>query len=275
MQCVAQRLNRRCPNKPNHQVHRHVVLEDGRKKATQIYPNKLCREICGGIQEQIQKDREGQFLLANTITDGNECSKKLMKVADELKETCQTMEEEEDSTEETWDDVSGNALNPKEMKKARKEEIAYVNKMQLYNKAPIKETYEYTGKAPISVRWIDINKSDSDCPNYRSRLVAREINTKKRDDWLAATPPLETLKLILSFTTTSNTSEILIVNDVSRAFSHAPTKRRVYVQLPEEDCREGERGLCGRLHFSMYGTRDAAQNWFAAYSQHLVQIGFE
>ena len=171
--------------------------------------------------------------------------------------------------------MSGNALDLKEVRRARKEEIEYVHKMQLYSKVPIKEAYDHTGKAPISVRWIDINKGDSDCPNYRSQLVAREINTKKRDDLFAATPPFEALKIILSLITSGNNGEMLMVNDISRAFLHAPAKTRVYVQVPEEDCQDGDRGLCGRLDFSMYGTRDAAQNWFTAYSHQLVQIGFE
>ena len=70
--------------------------------------------------------------------------------------------------------------------------------MDLYEKVPVSQCYERTGKAPISIRWIDINKGDAEKPNYRSRLVAREINTHKRDDLFAATPPLEALKIILS-----------------------------------------------------------------------------
>ena len=60
--------------------------------------------------------------------------------------------------------------------------------MQLYDKVPINECKRATGKMPITVRWIDINKGDNEKPNYRSRLVARELNTHKRDDLFAATP---------------------------------------------------------------------------------------
>ena len=31
--------------------------------------------------------------------------------------------------------------------------------------------------------------------------------------------------------------------------------------LAAEDCAPGEENMCGRLSFSMYGTRDAALNW--------------
>ena len=46
---------------------------------------------------------------------------------------------DEDNDEETmtaWDDVSGAALEPKAVRVARAEEIAYVRKMNLYTKVP-------------------------------------------------------------------------------------------------------------------------------------------
>ena len=47
--------------------------------------------------------------------------------------------------------------------------------------------------------------------------------------------------------------------------------RLVFVQIPEEDYEEG---MCGRLNKAMYGTRDAAQNWEAAYAEFMESIGF-
>ena len=41
--------------------------------------------------------------------------------------------------------------------------------------------------------------------------------------------------------------------DIRRAFFHASARRKVYVQLPEEDMQSG---MCGRLVKSMYGTRE-------------------
>ena len=164
---------------------------------------------------------------------------------------------------------------PQAVRRARQEEIEYVKKMRLYDKVPISECRRNTGKGPISVRWIDINKGDQVNPNYRSRIVAREINTHKREDLFAAIPPLEALKIIFSFAASGNKGELLMINDISRAFFHAPAKRQVYVQLPQEDQMPGEEGMCGRLNYSMYGTRDAAQNWFDQYSGHLKKIGFQ
>ena len=177
--------------------------------------------------------------------------------------------------EQAWDDVSGASLDPSAVRKARAEEIEYVRKMQLYTKVPIEECYRKTGKAPISVRWIDINKGDAANPNYRSRLVARELNTHKRDDLFAGTPPLEALKSILSIATSGNRGEVIMVNDVSRAFFHAKARREVFVQIADEDKLPGDERRCGRLNYSMYGTRDAAQNWANEYAEMLKEIGFE
>ena len=90
----------------------------------------------------------------------------------------------------------------------------------------------------------------------------------------ATTPPFEPLKAILPMTATANKGEVVTANDISRAFFHATVERDVYVQLPEEDMGSREEHLCGQLRLSMYGARDAAQNWYKEYSQQLFKIGF-
>ena len=50
----------------------------------------------------------------------------------------------------------------------------------------------------ITTKWLDINKGDEASPNYRARFVGREIAREKRDDLYAATPPLESLRALLS-----------------------------------------------------------------------------
>ena len=89
-----------------------------------------------------------------------------MNIAKDLTNTCKTVEEENDvELEIAWDDVSGVALNPKEVRRARMEEIKFVRDMDLYDKVPKDECYVKTGKAPTSVRWIDICKGDAANPN--------------------------------------------------------------------------------------------------------------
>ena len=73
--------------------------------------------------------------------------------------------------------------------------------MNAYTGCPRSAVEEEGGKI-IDVRWIDVNKADLDDPNYRSRLVGREFNTSKDDSLYAATPPLEALRLIVSYAAT-------------------------------------------------------------------------
>ena len=51
----------------------------------------------------------------------------------------------------------------------------------------------------------------------------------------------------------------IMLNDISRAFFHAPDTRLVYVELPAEDQVAGQ-DMVGQLRMSLYGTRDASMN---------------
>ena len=57
------------------------------------------------------------------------------------------------------------------------------------------------------------------------------------------------------------------------SFVHTSTKarRRVFVDLLKEDYEEGK---CGLLKKSMYGTRDAAQDWELYYTEMMQEAGF-
>ena len=129
------------------------------------------------------------------------------------------------------------------------------------------------GKPPISVKWVDVNKSDDEEPNYRSRLVAREIRVPGEASIFAPTPPLEALRTVLSMAATdlkglakhvrdgdSAMRTQVAVIDISRAYFNAKKdcdKDPTYIELPEED--PGKRkGMCGLLQVHMYGTRAAA-----------------
>ena len=48
----------------------------------------------------------------------------------------------------------------------------------------------------------------------------------------------------------------------------------MYVQLAQEDMKPADENMCGKLRYSMYGTRDAAQNWYREYSGRLKDMGF-
>ena len=60
-----------------------------------------------------------------------------------------------------FDDLSGQQLEPSLMIKARADEIAYFRELGVYEKVNVSECWAETGKAPIAVRWVDINKGDT------------------------------------------------------------------------------------------------------------------
>ena len=274
--CIAQGMNRRCHNRMTHTMnqHKHVILTDGKAKEAQKYPNELCRAICKGLVRQIVAGKQGQFFLAALETKGDAQMSK--RESDKLRQECRLVEEDGSPwLESAFDDVSGAELDPKEVYEARMEEVQFIRDMKLYDKVPIEECWANTGKAPISTKWIDVNKGDYVAPKYRSRNVAREIAYKKQDGLFAATPPLEVMKLLLSTLASSNKGERLMVADVKRAYFHAKCKRLTYVKLPPEDIGPGEENTCGRLNYSMYGTRDAAANWAEEYSTVLIEMGFQ
>ena len=59
-----------------------------------------------------------------------------------------------------WDDMSGKALKEELVKVARSEEMRYFKEYGVYKKVPETECWYHTGKGPIGVRWVDINKGD-------------------------------------------------------------------------------------------------------------------
>ena len=86
---------------------------------------------------------------------------------------------------------------------ARKAEMVYFKKMNVYEKVPKSECDKESGKAPRGVRWVDVNKQDEKYPLYRSRLVAKDYNNSKEPDLYTATPRLEFLRLIVSLAASS------------------------------------------------------------------------
>ena len=106
----------------------------------------------------------------------------------------------------------------------------------------------------------------------------------------APTPPLESLRMVLSMATTKlkganakwtpcwdpeseNRTQIMLV-DISRAYFNAKTSDDdpIYVQLPLEAGESATTGALLRRH--TYGTRRAAEGWQDEYSSRLVEAGF-
>ena len=65
-----------------------------------------------------------------------------------------------------------NGLDVKEVEKARTEEVEFLKTKGILELVDYGECERRTGRKPVSVRWVDVNKGDDLKTNYRSRLEA-------------------------------------------------------------------------------------------------------
>ena len=157
---VLKRLDRRCPNKGGAgEKHEHVQLEGGLAKRAQIYPREFCKTVCEGIAAE--KRLRALGLEAWTIDEVSLAAERLCLDKRYGDNPSKDLHEEEEDWTTASDDQSGEPLKPKLVRTARQEEISYFKSMDVYKKVPLKECRDKTGKAPIGVRWVDINKGGS------------------------------------------------------------------------------------------------------------------
>ena len=130
------------------------------------------------------------------------------------------------------------------MAEARHKDIHFVFEFGVYERVPAEQA---EGKAKVTVKWCDVSKGDAANPEYRSRLVGRELRKWDPFMWgtFAATPPTESLRFMLSCFMAQRQVEqqVMAVLDVSRAHFHPEAKREIYVDLPREDATPGLVGL--------------------------------
>jgi hypothetical protein len=108
-----------------------------------------------------------------------------------------------------------------------------------------------TRRPPLKTRWVDVNKGDEQKPDVRSRLVAKEIAFRRSDDFFAANPPLEALRLLLSDLASrprrgTRSQTKMMVIDANKAYLHAMAGRELFIELPPE-----AGGGCARLRRSL------------------------
>ena len=132
------------------------------------------------------------------------------------------------------DDLTGQPLPPDLCRAARATELAYFKDKEVWAIRKVNEARQRTGRPPISVRWVEVNKGDDLNPKIRSRLVAREIRMPGEDAIFAPTPPLESLRMVLSHASTQFPNEpkkiwdgadpnrqMVYFMDISRAYFNA------------------------------------------------------
>ena len=179
-----------------------------------------------------------------------------------------------------FDDITGAQLDTQGVLAARQEELQWLHRAKVYEKRTIEECWQRTGKGPITLKWIDRNKGDREHPNYRSRIVVREVKrqhgTLPGHMLFSNMPPLEAVKILCSELATrkknkKGTDLRLALNDISRAHVYREAQREIYVTLPPGDEQEG---YCAILKKPMYGTQGASDMWQEDDSNHLKKKHF-
>ena len=133
---------------------------------------------------------------------------------------------------------------------------------------------ERTGKAPSRLKWIDRNKRDTLKPNYRSRLVVREI--KKQHGSLPGhmlfsnMPPSEEAKLLSSMLARKRKSKRgkplkLALFGISHEHTSTGNPNARSMSHDEE-------GKCALLLTTMYGTQGASHVWQLGYTALLIEV---
>ena len=257
---------------------RHVALEGRHTRDSQRYPRALCQAVLRGATAQLRYDRRlkpGCYGI-QAVDDDEEVHASLYGP-------------EQGYSGKYKDDLTGQVLRDDLVQAARLKELEYFTAKGVWIKVPLGRARQATGRPPITVRWVDVNKGDDANPNYRSRLVARQLKAmdKSGDTFFAPAPPIEALRTVLSLAMTrigdhqpnwdpsSATRTQISFVDVSRAYFNAKIDQDAaptFVNLPPEDPKCSDH--CAQLLRHMYGTRMAADGWQEEYSTLLIRLGF-
>ena len=260
----------------------HILCNGKVARMAAVYPVKLCKAILTGLRDQLRSD--------GVVIDG---IVGMHEMPDEhVEQTCVNVDGHalrfDNGEGPFFDDLTKQELSTPLVKAARRKELQYFEDKHVWRRVPISEAVRASGRPPITVRWVDVNKGDDVSPDIRSRLVARQIRGAHEDPMFAPTPPLESLRTILSYAATDmegekpkcrdpsspNRIQISLI-DISRAYFNAKCDpaNPTYVALPSEDPQH--QNTCGLLLKHMYGTQAAADGWQQEYSSSMVEMGFE
>ena len=268
---IAKELDNYCTNEDPEcklEKHFHVSLIGGIAMRAQKYPPKMVAAILRGLKRQLKKDGH----LSSLDTD--------------IAGPVPSYYHEEEMMQRFYDDISGEELPANLVKEAREKEIAWVNKIKLYEKVP-----REAGKEITSVRWVDVNKGDGqdlEKFNVRSRLVGREIKNKmikqhgsdplSAASLFSAMPPWEVIKILFSLLVSDGIDDMedfdpnlasvddeleMGIFDISRAHFMPKAERELFIEIPPEDrvAEDDEKDRVGKLLRNMYGFRDASNLW--------------
>ena len=147
-------------------------------------------------------------------------------------------------------------------------EIQYLRDREVYEYSTEAEALARTGRNPVGLKWIDTNEGSAEALRYRSRLVCTEVRQNGIEPIFSATPPLETLRILLSVACQEDVFRaedpfLISIADVSRAHFYADAVRDVCVRLPDEDPRQSSDAYvenCDRRCMVLWMLPDVGEN---------------
>ena len=240
--------------------HEHVHLLQGRAKAAEVYPEKMCQAIVEAYAVE-KKAREEPLMSIETELD---------EVT--LQATQKYAGQEWWEMQNQWDENTGQQLDPKKVREGRAKELKHFKERGVYEPVLREEALRNPEAKILRTRWVQTVKDEE----VRCRLVAQEFAAgDPREDLFSGTPPLFAARLLTSRAASRPRQDwCLMALDVSCAFLYADATRELYVELPKEDPKSQGGAWVGRLRRAMYGTRDAPQRWFAELGNTLKDMGF-
>lgn len=164
---------------------------------------------------------------------------------------------------DSYDDVNGEQLETHRAIKARKLEIDFLKRMEVYAKVGREEARFLKAKL-ITTRWIDTNKGDDHEFGYRSRFAGREITTDQRFELCVAILHLESLRMMFAICASNQHGSEpyhLLSSGSKRGYLFAEAKHFISIEIPEEDREPGDEGQVGRFKLSLHGMRGVTMDW--------------
>ena len=127
------------------------------------YTRELCRAVLRGISAQLRHDRK---LVNGCYGIQVEAAGLDPVAADEEEEAAkQLFGPAQGYSGKYKDDLTGQPLRDDLVKAARAKELEFFRSKGVWTKVPRQTAYQKTGRPPISVRWVDVNKGDEHEPN--------------------------------------------------------------------------------------------------------------
>ena len=163
-----------------------------------------------------------------------------------------------------FDERTGEELDQEMVKKGREKEMDKMKAFEVKSDISYEEARK-KGLRLVKSRWIDTAKEIEGKPGVRSRLVAQEVNTYKREDVSMGAPPVRVHRAVVSHAATARPGQkesrkLVARYDVSVAFFHADNSEKIGVIPPAS---EGTPNVIWELHKAMNGTREASRQWGA------------